>query len=171
MGETCCCGCCTVATGTAIIAILDIIGGVLQMIQGSIVASLMISHPDRIPEEHYPNFKDHTAVYITFQFIGIFMALVYTIVSGLLFQGYRTRNVRLCLPWLYWNYISLGLAAIGVVIIFFALALNGQFVVGLILVLIAIVVLGIAVYFVLVVQRFVNELRGGGYSAANANIN
>ncbi|OXA58810.1 uncharacterized protein LOC110847358 isoform X2 [Folsomia candida] len=157
MEKTCCCRSCTVATGTAIIAVLEIIGGIFQMIQGSIVANEMISHPDRIPDKHYPYFKDHTAVYITFQFIGIFMALAYTIVSGLLFQGYRTRNVRLCLPWLYWNYISLGLTAIGVVILFFALALNGYFVVGLIMVLISIVVLGIAVYFVLVVQRFVDD--------------
>ncbi len=49
----------------------------------------MIVNPGVIDPNAYPGFKENPAMYITFTFVGMFMALGYLIVSIMLLQAYR----------------------------------------------------------------------------------
>ncbi|XP_035704230.1 uncharacterized protein LOC118434555 [Folsomia candida] len=118
----------------------------------------MISQSETISEKEYPGFNNYRAGYITFELGSVFMALMYFIVSFLLFQGYRTENPRLCKPWLYWNYFSLGLFVSSGLIVFLVLAFRALFLEGLLLILIMGMIFSILLYFVFVVQRFVTEI-------------
>lgn len=137
-------------------------------------------------------------MYIASQFVGILLALIYGILSGILFEGYRTvrnpanpeyrvydnytwtciinivymltyqEDASLCTPWLYWNFVFLTLASIvticGLVAEFVILGYMKILILNLSVAFIIPVSLGIQTYCTLVVQRFVNEIRGGRYS-------
>jgi len=96
---------------------------------------------------------------MTLTFAYIFMAIGHLIVSFMLVQGCRTRNHQLTKPWLIWNYISLGLVAVGTVIGFFVMAFNQLLVPGLIVLVVVALLLLIVYYFIHVVERFVAELK------------
>ncbi|OXA44204.1 hypothetical protein Fcan01_20982 [Folsomia candida] len=110
----------------------------------------MIFHPDQLPEETNAYFKEYPTLFILLQFCAVFMTSVSTILSAILFQGYRTRNVRLCLPWLYWTYFFIGLMAIIMAVLACLLAFYAIFAAALLCVLIIGSVLGVVLYFVLV---------------------
>ncbi|OXA54931.1 lysosomal-associated transmembrane protein 4A [Folsomia candida] len=158
MSETCCCGCCTVGQGTLIIGILNIIGGILSIIRDSIEVNIMVYYPDQIKEA---DFQQNRSRYITVECIEIFMAIVYFIFACLMVQGYRMRNHRLIMPWLIWNYVSLCIVAVSIVILFILLAVAGAVAAGFIMLAMGGIFLAVQTYFVFVVKRFVTELKGG----------
>lgn len=77
-------------------------------------------------------------------------------------------DASLCTPWLYWNFVFLTLASIvticGLVAEFVILGYMKILILNLSVAFIIPVSLGIQTYCTLVVQRFVNEIRGGRYS-------
>ncbi|OXA54932.1 uncharacterized protein LOC110849670 [Folsomia candida] len=158
MSQTCCCGCCTVGQGTLTIGILNIIGGVFSIAQNSIAVHLMINNPDEFKD---PDFQQHPSRYITIGCIQIFMAIVFFILACLMVHGYRMRNHRLIMPWLIWSYVSLVIGAVGIVVVSIMIAIAGQIGVGFAILAMGGLILAVQTYFVLVVKRFVDELKGG----------
>ncbi|XP_021953339.1 uncharacterized protein LOC110850171 [Folsomia candida] len=159
MSETCCFGCCTVGQGTLTIGILNIIGGILSVVQNSIGVYLMINDPDRFQDS---DFHQHESRYITIGCIQIFMAIVFFILACVMVHGYRVRNHRLIKPWLVWSYVSLGVGAVVVMLTSLVVAAAGEFGVGFAMLTLGGLFLAVQTYFVFVVRRFVDELKGGG---------
>ncbi|XP_035708117.1 uncharacterized protein LOC118435798 [Folsomia candida] len=151
MSGTCCFGCCTEGHGTLIIGILNIIGAILSMILNFIWIFLLINHPDEI-EKVYIRQDPHR--YITFSCIYIFMAIVNLIFSCLMVHGYRVRNHRFIMPWFVWNYASLCVVAVMILIRSLINPSSAA-------VLIGGLYLAVGTYYSLVVKRFVDELKGG----------
>ncbi|XP_035707994.1 uncharacterized protein LOC118435707 [Folsomia candida] len=154
---TCCFGCCTVGQGTLIIGIIHIIGTIFSVIMNSIGVNLMINYPDEIKD---PDFHQDPRRYITIGCIQIFVAIVYLIFSCLMVHGYRMRNHRFIMPWLIWNYVSLCIGAAATVILFLLIAVVGQVGAGFVVLAIGGLYLALETYFVFVVKRFVDELKG-----------
>ncbi|OXA53745.1 uncharacterized protein LOC110849787 isoform X2 [Folsomia candida] len=158
MSGTCCCGSCTVGQGTLIIGILDIIGGIYSVVTDSMEIHTMINYPDKIED---PDFKEYPTLYVTLDSISIFMMVVFFILACLMIYGYRKRNHRWITPWLIWSYVTLAYGAVMVVVCFCIIAVAGRVAEGFLFLILAGFFLGLQVYFIFVVKRFVDELKGG----------
>ncbi|OXA41930.1 uncharacterized protein LOC118438898 [Folsomia candida] len=153
--ETCCCGCCSVGQGTLAIGIFNIVGCILFIIFNSLAVNLMVIHPDQITD---PAFYENPSRYITLGYVHISFSAIYFLLACLLVHGCHKRNHRFILPWLYWNYVSLLLIAVGMTAFFISLAISGEIGGGLILLGVYAAFFGIQMYLVFVVKHFVDEL-------------
>ncbi|XP_035716185.1 uncharacterized protein LOC118439194 [Folsomia candida] len=115
----------------------------------------MVIHPDQITD---PAFQQNPSRYITLGYVHISFSAIYIMLACILVHGCRKRNHRFILPWLYWNYVSLLLIAVGMAAFFISLAISGEIGGGLILLGVYAVAFGIQMYLVFVVKRFVDEL-------------
>ncbi|XP_035700470.1 uncharacterized protein LOC118433034 [Folsomia candida] len=151
MSTICCCGCCTVQVMTNLIA------GISTVYKSSVWVNFMIKHPDDVL---IPYFHEYRGWYIALVSIPLIMGLVNFITASLLVQGCRLRNYRLILPWLVWSYVSIFLLTIGILIICtITIIAEEELFSGLCILAVGIIFLGVQIYCVFMVKKFVHILK------------
>ncbi|XP_035712374.1 uncharacterized protein LOC118437463 [Folsomia candida] len=159
--ETCCCGCCTVAKGTLIIGICNVIGGIFVVIGSVVPVALRIyislCQPDLT---NYPyGLREYNTADTIIVLAQLFFALLHLIVSSLMVHGWRTRNHRLIMPWIIWSYVALVLLSARVIFLFLDLLGDGYLAAGIFSLAISPLYFLLQGYFVFVVKRFVDQLK------------
>ncbi|XP_021964323.1 uncharacterized protein LOC110859661 isoform X1 [Folsomia candida] len=91
--------------------------------------------------------------------IRIIAAGVSLIFTCVMLHGYRKRNHRLIKPWLIWSYVLILVGMTASVVTFGTMTLNGLPLVGFCTLVIFGSFLAMQIYFVVVVRRFVDELK------------
>ncbi|XP_021964337.1 uncharacterized protein LOC110859671 isoform X3 [Folsomia candida] len=167
MSGTCCCGCCSAGKGTLAIGIFYIALYALSILANSskIIDLLDNSNSNDTTDAGHPLISHHDKTNIVFNVqmaqhsIRIIAAGVSLIFTCVMLHGYRKRNHRLIKPWLIWSYVLILVGMTASVVTFGTMTLNGLPLVGFCTLVIFGSFLAMQIYFVVVVRRFVDELK------------
>ncbi|XP_035708009.1 uncharacterized protein LOC118435720 [Folsomia candida] len=158
MSGTCCRGWYTLGQGTLTIGILNVVVGVFIIVWNSMGVNFAINYPDGFITGSF--FHRHLALIITVDCITIFVMVVFFVMACFLIHGYRLRSHRWITPWLIWSYVTLGYCAFVILALFLVFVADGRVAEGFHFLAVYGCLLGVQTYFIFVVKRFVQELKG-----------